>query len=439
MTRPLLDNRLLLVLGFGGLLCLLPLMSYRANVGLSETELRSDRVRHAYLHRNHLLNDLRSHVLVSGTYLRDYLLDSDSQAAALHLRRLQQSLHDVDELLGRPELSSGGEVYQEFLRQYRDYAASIVPVLSWTHTERQRGGYTFLHKAIFPRRTKMLQLTDQISRWNELQLNNGVLETQNLNLDVRSQLRVQVLLLLGFGVCLAAFLYFRITSLEMQASKRFEEAELARAESKRLAIQLVSAQEDERKRISRELHDEVGQSLSAQRLALHRLSAKLPVEILEKIADDLSDLNTLTDANIKTTRNLSLLLRPSMLDDLGLLAALNWMARECTRRCDAKVFIDASDGLDNLNEAHNTCLYRVVQESLNNALNHGKATEIRIKLLWRDSRLTLSVQDNGNGFDVQPNRGMGILGMTERVEQLGGRLQIKSEAMVGTVVIAELP
>jgi signal transduction histidine kinase len=128
-----------------------------------------------------------------------------------------------------------------------------------------------------------------------------------------------------------------------------------------------------------------------------------------------------------------------MLDDLGLIPALEWQGREVSRQSGLRVDISADSVSDDLPEEHKTCVYRVVQEALANVSRHARATSVRIVAEQERSRLLLTIQDDGCGFDVQRSKGLGLLGMEERVSGMGGRLRIHSEADRGTLISVVLP
>ena len=139
-------------------------------------------------------------------------------------------------------------------------------------------------------------------------------------------------------------------------------------------------------------------------------------------------------------RDLALLLRPSMLDDFGLVPALNWHAREMTKRTGLNVVVSADDAADDLPDDHKTCIYRLVQEAVNNAARHASARTVEVVVKREGasghfSRCTTTAA----GFDPRFVRGLGLLGMEERVRRLGGRMQIDSQPGRGTLITAELP
>jgi signal transduction histidine kinase len=123
-----------------------------------------------------------------------------------------------------------------------------------------------------------------------------------------------------------------------------------------------------------------------------------------------------------------------MLDDLGLIPALRWQAREVTRRTGLPVKMVADDIADGLLDSHRTCLYRFVQEALNNCARHSRATQVRVVVREDPDGLSVSVQDNGIGFDPRQEKGVGLLGMEERVERLNGAFRIESQPGHGTLI-----
>jgi len=208
---------------------------------------------------------------------------------------------------------------------------------------------------------------------------------------------------------------------------------------KQLSARLVEAQEDERRSISRELHDEVGQALTGVLLEMANFSKLIRNRDLEGVSTKAADIKHLLENSIGVVRNMALLLRPSMLDDLGLLPALEWQAREVSRRTNMRVSVDADDLPEGLPEEHKTCVYRIVQEALHNCVQHAAAHTVKIAVRQRNGQLLLSIQDDGKGFQVERTRGMGLLGIEERVEHLGGRFAVDSVPGKGTELRVSLP
>src|SRR6185437_12479133 len=193
----------------------------------------------------------------------------------------------------------------------------------------------------------------------------------------------------------AAFTIRRTLDLENELNKRYEEGRRAQQELKELSARLVSAQEEERRAISRELHDEVGQSLSALLMEAGNAAASVAPDSAE-VRKHVESIKRLAESSVNVIRNMMLLLRPSMLDDFGLVPALQWQARETAKRTGLRIHVDADDAADDLPEEHKTCIYRVVQETLHNCARHAQARSVDIAVRWEPHRIVLTVQDDGN-------------------------------------------
>ena len=180
----------------------------------------------------------------------------------------------------------------------------------------------------------------------------------------------------------------------------------------------------------------MGQSLSAiLRETDGAECAERPAEVRER----LDSIKGLAQKTVNQVRDLALLLRPSMLDDLGLAPALKWHARETSKRAGLNVTVSADDAIDSLPDEHRTCIYRLVQEAVNNAVRHANARTVEVAVRKERQQVNVTVRDDGAGFDTRFLRGLGLLGMEERVRRLGGSLKIRSEPGRGTLVQAALP
>jgi signal transduction histidine kinase len=253
---------------------------------------------------------------------------------------------------------------------------------------------------------------------------------RGLSLALYFSMGTALLLALGCGVY--------ILRIERQNQGRYEEIVSGRRDLEQLSARLVEAQETERRTISRELHDQVGQTLNAVLLDAANLATRIRPD--DEIGQRyLNNIRSLTDSGINSIRDISLLLRPSMLDDLGLIPALEWHARETSRRTGIDVRVSAGNVDDSLPDAIRTCVYRVVQEALQNISRHAAASHANIDVRQSNGALALSIEDDGSGFDPRLTKGMGLLGMEERVKQLGGHLEVQSEPGKGTTLRVSLP
>src|ERR1035441_6092391 len=188
----------------------------------------------------------------------------------------------------------------------------------------------------------------------------------------------------------------------------------------------------------RELHDEVGQSLGALLVDIGRLSTTLSGDPPE-VKEQLDNLKSVAERTFQSVRNIALLLRPSMLDDLGLAAALEWQGREVSRRSEIEVSVDSESVPEDLPDESKIYIYRLVQEALHDAVRHSGARNAKVVVERLAKSIVVRVTDDGRGFDPGRSRGMGILGMEERVKRLGGTLRVESQPGKGTTVTAEFP
>ena len=214
----------------------------------------------------------------------------------------------------------------------------------------------------------------------------------------------------------------------------------------RLSSQLVRVQEAERKRISQELHDEIGQALTAVGINLGVLKRALWSELEEENRERFDEAMDLTNHTLEQMRELSIELRPPMLDDLGLIPTLRWYANRFANRLVIDVKVEVSNLEGPLNAELETTLYRVVQEALTNIARHAQATNVRLRLAGGSSAVDLYVEDDGVGFDMTQvrkpgatNYGMGLFGMRERVLFMGGQFEIRSQPGHGTRLYIQVP
>jgi signal transduction histidine kinase len=329
--------------------------------------------------------------------------------------------------------------FEVLLQELRAYWKVLEPVFLWSPAQRREHGYVFLRDEVFPRRMAMLQIADQIARINESQLNAGRLRVVETFSQFRRRLLITIGLTIGLGLLLAAFSMKKILRLENETASRYQEIARARVELKQLSARLVEAQENERRSISRELHDEVGQALSGIRVELANLSRKIRARDIDALDTQVDEIKALVEDAVDVVRNMALLLRPSMLDDLGLVPALQWQAREVSKRTGVRVKLAADGVSEDLPEEHKTCIYRIVQEALHNCVQHAAAGTVRVSVRQEANRILLTIEDDGKGFNAQQDRGLGLLGMHERVSYLGGTFSVESEPGRGATVCIVLP
>jgi signal transduction histidine kinase len=279
-----------------------------------------------------------------------------------------------------------------------------------------------------PRREAALTIAQEIE-----ELNNANVASQRDDVSKRySAFRAELQRLFWqtmlLGIIVAVVVVVRLRVLE----RRSEEAE---HQMRELSQQLVNTQEEERKNLSRELHDHVAQVLTGLRMELGRMERLSPV-----VGPVVAECKTLVDDMFTTVRNLALGLRPSMLDDFGLRAALEWHARDCMSRYAIDVDLQTEGDLDALPDKHRTCAYRVVQEATTNSVRHAEARKVHIRISVEGDQLRVQVGDDGRGLDPrQRRRGLGLRGIDERVKELQGAMTIASTPSRGTTLFVSLP
>ena len=410
------SSRAVLYVGFGSLLFLMILVAVSANRAMDRIETTSGEIRHGFLERDDLLDRLRTNLFRTSIDLRDYLLHADDQLAERRRIELQRAEQDVRDGLAQYRKDAPPRevaAIDQFQRDVEIYFGLINPVLSWDAATRRAQGGDYLRTQLFPRRQQLQQFSDRIREMDSRQLDFGESDVAQVFASFRKEVIAITFLTSLFGIALALFSIGRVQTLESESEIRYREVAQAREELHRLSARLVQVQEEERRKLSRELHDEVGQSMSALLVELGNLASSLPPGDAA-LAARVQAAKRLAENNVVVLRNLSLLLRPSMLDDLGLIPALKWQAREVARRSGIKVKVTAEDAADDLPDEYRTAIFRVVQEALHNVTRHSKATQVTISVTSGAKGVSVRIQDNGAGFQSQ-EKGMGILGMEERI------------------------
>lgn len=430
-----------LVLGFGVLLVLLILSGLSALRALSEVQNNDQTSLRQFLAKNQQLDEVRGAVYLSGTYLRDYLLEPDRVKAEQSRRELLAAKARIESLLTEnASLSFAGdrEMFAALDRELSDYWQTMEPVLSWSPEQRSRDGYSFLRDEVFPRRSNTLAIADNIRTLDQQQLMRRDEELRAQFFGVRGQLVLALVVMLLVGMGQAYFSTAHLLRLEKQTLRHLQEVTEARQELKDLSAKLVATQETERKSISRDLHDAVGQSMSAVQFELHDLAVALrPYDV--HLRERVDRVRELVESSLAVIRNMALLLRPAMLDDLGLAAALGWLAREISRPTGLRIQVQADDLPPDLPDEHKTCVFRIAQEALHNIQKHANANAVEITVRASDTWLSVTVQDDGRGFQPGRGHGLGLTGMHERAESLGGSVKISSGPGKGTLIEVALP
>lgn len=423
-------------ISFCVLLLLVPLFTWVVSKKEAEIDAKSQQVHQRYHLANNAITAIGADIYRAALLLRDPPSMQNKIAAQQSLQAFRQAtetqIKTLASLLGRSQHATLQSLHTEL----NDYWSSAARVFEDVGT-----GGTLTRAYYDERRNQRETVLEVAQKIDALNGANFELEEQQINTQQRSLKRFSAgatigLLLLGVFIAAGSTIY--LARLEAISDRQKERAEQAEYELRRLSNQLVRAQEDERKTISRELHDEVGQILTGLRMELGGLWRG---EADSEFRERLHSVKSLAEEALRNVRNLALLLRPSMLDDLGLGAALRWQAKEFTARSGIPVSLDIQGDINNLPENFRICLYRAIQEALTNCLKHAHATSVTIALTREEDLVSASIRDDGAGFFLGKlrTRGLGLVGMEERVRDLQGELTIMTKPRQGTLVRIELP
>ena len=434
-------GRQLLLAGFGGLLLLMLVAGLDAVIVLRQVRFSDTQERNLYLRRDAALQRVRTGVYQSAIATRAYLLAEDQGQAAAPLAQWKQARAETERALAECAAvldATDATPLSDLRAEVLDYWKLLEFLTTIPEKDRRVIGSEYLNREVVQRRGATLDLVDRIDQMNARQMAAGDALLNRTYDRLRLRLVVMLVVTIAVGLLLAAFTVLRTLRLESQLEQRYQEGERARQELQELSARLVSAQEEERRTISRELHDEVGQSLSALLMEAGNAAARVPLDAAE-VRRHMDSIRKLAEASVNVIRNMTLLLRPSMLDDFGLVPALEWQAREVSKRTGLRVHVAADEAAGDLPDALKTCIYRVVQEALHNCARHSQARSVKVVVEQESARIVLSVEDDGRGFDARRVRGLGLVGMEERVNHLGGVFEVRSHPGAGTKVAVELP
>jgi signal transduction histidine kinase len=421
-----------------GLLVLIAvsILAARSKTDASYAEL--DNLHTRYRDIETRLRRVRSDLHLSGILARDFLLDRSTPASDYRSRLMElknESVQLIDEL-GPLMRNSDALRYDTLQREVGEYWASYDPLFDEVPDP---DGYNFLLRNVVPRRDAVMAISAEIEDLNNITLNaqRDAAGTRQRELHQYLTRMLVASLALGFAVAVTAAIRIRV--LERRAEEEHRRTEQAEQEMRRLSNQLVRTQEDERKNLSRELHDELGQMLTALRMEVGR-SERAQALGSPAFAATVGESKTLIDKMMRLVRDLAMGLRPSMLDDLGLEPALAWQTRDFSRRYNVPVNLTVRGDLEQLPDPHRTCVYRVVQEALTNCARHSAATEIEVSVVGSADRLDVSVRDNGVGMSTTTGHtGLGLTGIKERVKEMNGTASIETKPGAGTVLQITLP
>ncbi len=436
--------RTVLLAGFALMLGLWLFAGYQVTRRLQSAQRESIAVSARYQHAQELLASVRTQVLEASVLLRDALLVPEQTIE--HREDIQRAYGAIDSLLTQyvPFLDSAAEREQvaRLRAEIADFRVASNEVLATDSSRWPAAARDQLRRFVLKRQAAV-RVSDEVQALNRA----AFIDQQRAMTGMQAAMQRQVWTVFGLALVVSMvikWLAFRHAArLERRLTAQHEREERIASDLQRLSARLVQAREEEQRRIARELHDEVGQALSAVKVQL--AVAERRIERMGAAPALLADAQTSADSALHCVRDLSHLLHPSALDDLGLVAALESLVADFRRRHEVAIEF-VHEGLDRRLQAEiERALYRIVQEALTNISRHAQATAGSVRLFIDESLVTVTIQDDGIGFDVADverpgkRRGLGLLSIRERVAGLRGAVRIDSTPRQGSRIEVELP
>lgn len=430
------------VLGYG-FAVILALLAYSAFEAARLQRAGGERQRAAY--RRFIMQDdaitaFRRTIWLGGIYSRDFFLNPGAAGRKTFGTRVEEL-----RVAGRASLELLRGIAPEKLQALGIESGFTEFLEELRQLELARPGATpppaeFIAEVLVPRRLALLALFEDF----RASIRQELVDAQTrFDADRAIAARTLVVLLsitflLGVLVALVSLRY--AIRLESERQRNYEAIALAKLELEHLSARLLEIQEQERRTLSQELHDEVGQTLTALRM---EISQAIPLTADAAPRERLVRARQLAETTVQIVRDISLMLRPSLLDDLGLGPALQWQLERFSSRSGIQYRFAGADAGEDLPDAVKTCVFRIAQEALNNCEKYASASLLRVVLRQAEDRVSLEVEDDGAGFSLDfrglPTRGTGILGMKERAQNLGGTLTVTSHPGEGTRIALILP
>ena len=417
---------------------------YYFTARMTDVERRSSSMSARYLRAQDVLTAARGHILLGAMTVRDALIDPVPEKVHAYRQQVEDNYRAADDALARyePVIDASGESVRimRLRADIDDYRRTLLDVLQ---PEKLRSvDAPALLREIFPKRQGLMRLSEEMQSINRtafVRQQSEIAEIHRLN-HRRLWESFGAAMIASFAIAFLATLY--AGRLEERV-KRQRDREQENAETlRRLSSQLVTAQEEERRIIARELHDEVGQVLTAIKVELSL--AQRAIENAGGAPAVLQEARTIADGALETVRHLSHLLHPPLLEDLGLAAAVDAYAKAFTRRHTIRIDV-RPEGVEAVRFGRDveTSAYRIVQEALTNVARHSSATACTVSIGKAGGVLRVTIEDDGCGFDPGtvggPGGGLGLVGMRGRATELGGRLRIDSARGLGTRLTVEVP
>ena len=439
--------RVALVLGVGLTVGIWLFVGYYFSRRVQNLDEQAAAVSLRYLRAQERLSTARSQILSASVSVRDALLDSSRPAARDYRRELGLAYDAAEQALAGYISVLDPAPEQDRLQRLRQHVSDLrlatLHVLDAEGPRLQTDAGRVLRTQIMPKRESVISVADDLQSLNRNAFLQHQTEVSSLYRTTQHQLWQALGIALAASLAIGLIVAVYARRLEERIGRQRAKEIQNRVDLQRLSASLLTAQEEERRAIARELHDEVGQVLTAIKVELS--VAQRTIESAGGPATALEDVRTIADRAMHTVRDLSQLLHPPMLEDLGLPAAIEWYLKGFRKRHAIRVELQHGPPLGRLPRSIAVAAYRIVQEGLNNVVKHSDARACSVEIGQGLEALTVVVEDDGIGFDSAEverrshPRGLGLLGIRERVEQLGGVMRLTSVLGQGTRLTVELP
>lgn len=433
-----------LVLGFGAVVALWVYTGYEFTTRMAAVEEQSATITKRYLDAQERLTRIRSQLLVASVYVRDALLEPIQSLTLRYAHQLEATYATIDAALSDyvPVLDSEHERTQ--VRRLRaeidEFREMTRHVLIARNSSAGQDVRELLNRNLVPRREAAIRVSEEVQALNRTAFVQHQTEIARVHRQAERRTWQQVGLALVASLGIAFLISLHTGKLESHLQRQLRMNEQAKSDLRYLSAKLMTAQEEERRTVARELHDEVGQALTAVQVELTVAERRLKAT---PQATCLSDARAITHSALQVVRDMSQLLHPAVLDDLGLAAAIDWQARTFEARHAIRVAVSQRELADRLPREVEVAAYRIVQEALTNVSRHSGAANCQVTLTSSEGALAIVVEDDGAGFDASDaavaRRGLGLVGMRERAALLGGDVRLESAPGGGARVTARLP
>lgn len=441
MNARILTIRTALFAGFGGMAALIVAIGLDTSWVTRRVHAGEQQVRWDFESRSRILDQMRADLYLSGNFVRDYLLDTDPALAEEQRsglvdtrRRMESAVAAYESLLNPGER----ELFSTLRRQLDSYWRILDPIFAWTPRHRREYAESFLHDEVLSRRTMTLEIAAQIASVNDKLFGAGGDSVEGIFAAFRTRLLTALAIAMTLGILLAVVASRRILRLESEAAIRHERTRRACERLRELSSNLLVAREGERRLVSRELTDDVAQALTVVLVELENLLAGLPKHVGGAVQAHAEVIRSITGRTAAVVEKLSVRLRPSLLDQLGVIPALRWQARETSRRTGMRVTIVAENAPSKLPDDVRTCVFRIVQEILQGCEAQGGISQVHIGLrMEEDSRLVLSVEHDRR-LEERLERLL-LVGIEQRVTQLNGVSRLDVHRGEGSMITVALP